>query len=165
VPPLGSVRLTVVDHRGEPVLSRATVGLRGVVQPKFADQQTLALPARLVQPSAEKPPGSAPVVLAWQGVGGSVSAYARFPLDRQPVHAAAAPGPKTPSATADVQVPLRPDQLVVAGRFALADGTPIERLMRITRLGQGVDRTGRLDDAAIDRIYEVFVPMNVAFAL
>jgi hypothetical protein len=126
VPPLGSVRLTVVDHRGEPVLSRATVGLRGVVQPKFADQQTLALPARLVQPSAEKPPGSAPVVLAWQGVGGSVSAYARFPLDRQPVHAAAAPGPKTPSATADVQVPLRPDQLVVAGRFALADGTPIE---------------------------------------
>lgn len=38
---------------------------------------------------------------------------------------------------------------------AEADGTPIERLMRITRLGQGVDRTGRLDDAAIDRTLEV----------
>ena len=126
VPPLGAVQLTVVDHRGQPVLSRASVGLRGVVQPQFADQQGIALPARLVQPTAEKPPGSAPVVLPWQGVGGSVTAYARFPLDRQPATAAAAPGPKVPSATAEVRVPLRPDQLVVAGHFALPDGTPIE---------------------------------------
>jgi exopolyphosphatase / guanosine-5'-triphosphate,3'-diphosphate pyrophosphatase len=32
-----------------------------------------------------------------------------------------------------------------------ADGAPLERLMRITRLGAGVDETGRLDDAALDR--------------
>jgi exopolyphosphatase/guanosine-5'-triphosphate,3'-diphosphate pyrophosphatase len=32
---------------------------------------------------------------------------------------------------------------------------PIERLMRITRLGQGVDATGRLDPAAIERALEV----------
>ncbi|MFN9706216.1 MAG: hypothetical protein ACK595_15515, partial [Planctomycetota bacterium] len=51
---------------------------------------------------------------------------ARFPLDRQPANAAAAPGPYVPSATAEVRVPLRPDQLVVAGHFALPDGTPIE---------------------------------------
>ncbi len=31
----------------------------------------------------------------------------------------------------------------------------IERLMEITRLGQGVDRTGRLDPAAIERTVEV----------
>ncbi|MDQ6927878.1 MAG: Ppx/GppA family phosphatase [Actinomycetota bacterium] len=30
-------------------------------------------------------------------------------------------------------------------------GAPLERLMRITRLGQGVDATGRLADAAIER--------------
>ncbi len=36
-----------------------------------------------------------------------------------------------------------------------ADGTPIERLMRITRLGQGTDRTGRLADDAVERTLEV----------
>ena len=39
-----------------------------------------------------------------------------------------------------------------------ADGrshAPLERLMRITRLGQGVDRTGRLDPAAIERTVAV----------
>ena len=37
-----------------------------------------------------------------------------------------------------------------------ADGrTQIERLMRITRLGQGVDATGRLDPQAIERTLEV----------
>jgi hypothetical protein len=126
VPPLGAVRLTLVDHQGRPVLSRATVGLRGVVQPGFAGEPALVLPPRLVQPTAEKPPGSAPVSLPWQGVGGSVTAYARFPLDRQPANAPAAPGPAAASATAEVRVPLRPDQLVVAGSFALADGAPVE---------------------------------------
>lgn len=36
-----------------------------------------------------------------------------------------------------------------------ADGTPRERLMRITRLGQGVDRTGRLADEALERTLDV----------
>ena len=37
-----------------------------------------------------------------------------------------------------------------------SDGrTQIERLMRITRLGQGVDATGRLNEAAIERTLEV----------
>ncbi|MBM3973815.1 MAG: carboxypeptidase regulatory-like domain-containing protein [Planctomycetes bacterium] len=126
VPPLGSVRLLVVDHKGEPVLSRADVGLRGGVQPKFANEQTLALPERLVQSTAAKPPGSAPVLVPWQGVGGEVSAYARFPLDRQPAGGAAQPGPQAPGGTADVRVTLRPDQVVVAGRFAQADGAPVE---------------------------------------
>ncbi len=41
-------------------------------------------------------------------------------------------------------------------RLLVSDGgRPVERLMRITRLGQGVDRTGRLDPAAIDRTLEV----------
>jgi exopolyphosphatase / guanosine-5'-triphosphate,3'-diphosphate pyrophosphatase len=31
------------------------------------------------------------------------------------------------------------------------DGAPLARLMRITRLGAGVDETGRLDDAALER--------------
>ena len=38
---------------------------------------------------------------------------------------------------------------------ATADGTTIERLMRITRLGQGVDATGRLADAAVERTVAV----------
>ena len=41
-------------------------------------------------------------------------------------------------------------RLLVAG-----DGGTLERLMRITRLGQGVDATGRLADEAIDRTVAV----------
>src|SRR5487761_2537004 len=36
-----------------------------------------------------------------------------------------------------------------------AEGRPLERLMRITRLGQGVDSTGRLAPEAIDRCVAV----------
>lgn len=42
-------------------------------------------------------------------------------------------------------------RLLVAGR----DGRPLERLMRITRLGEGVDATGSLAPAAIDRCITV----------
>ncbi|MGH9190136.1 MAG: exopolyphosphatase [Acidimicrobiales bacterium] len=38
---------------------------------------------------------------------------------------------------------------------AEGDGTPVERLMRITRLGQGVDGSGRLDPEAIGRTQAV----------
>ena len=41
-------------------------------------------------------------------------------------------------------------------RLLISDGrTPVVRLMRITRLGQGVDRTGRLDPGAIARTLAV----------
>lgn len=41
-------------------------------------------------------------------------------------------------------------------RLLVSDGErPLVRLMRITRLGKGVDATGRLDPAAIDRTLEV----------
>jgi exopolyphosphatase / guanosine-5'-triphosphate,3'-diphosphate pyrophosphatase len=41
-------------------------------------------------------------------------------------------------------------------RLLISDGTTTsERLMRITRLGKGVDRTGRLDPEAIERTLEV----------
>ena len=42
-------------------------------------------------------------------------------------------------------------------RLLVADaaGRPLERLMRITRLGQGVDATGRLAPEAIDRCVAV----------
>jgi exopolyphosphatase/guanosine-5'-triphosphate,3'-diphosphate pyrophosphatase len=42
-------------------------------------------------------------------------------------------------------------RLLVAGE----DGATLERLMRITRLGQGVDATGRLADEAVARTVEV----------
>jgi exopolyphosphatase/guanosine-5'-triphosphate,3'-diphosphate pyrophosphatase len=44
-------------------------------------------------------------------------------------------------------------------RLLVADatGVPLERLMRITRLGQGVDATGRLAPEAIDRCVAVLV--------
>ncbi len=41
-------------------------------------------------------------------------------------------------------------------RLLISDGTePVERLMRITRLGAGVDRTGRLDPEAVERTLSV----------
>src|ERR1035438_4720061 len=42
-------------------------------------------------------------------------------------------------------------RLLVAG----ADGRPVERLMRITRLGEGVDSTGTLSPDAVERSLEV----------
>ena len=36
-----------------------------------------------------------------------------------------------------------------------AQGRPLERLMRITRLGEGVDATGKLSGDAIDRCLSV----------
>jgi len=42
-------------------------------------------------------------------------------------------------------------RLLVVG----ADGQPLARLMRITRLGQGVDRTGRLAEGAMERTLDV----------
>ncbi len=42
-------------------------------------------------------------------------------------------------------------RLLVTG----ADGATLDRLMRITRLGQGVDATGRLADAAVERTVAV----------
>jgi exopolyphosphatase/guanosine-5'-triphosphate,3'-diphosphate pyrophosphatase len=42
-------------------------------------------------------------------------------------------------------------RLLVAGD----DGSTLERLMRITRLGQGVDATGRMADAAVERTVAV----------
>ncbi len=38
---------------------------------------------------------------------------------------------------------------------AAADGRPLTRLMRITRLGEGVDSTGRLSEAAMERCLRV----------
>ena len=42
-------------------------------------------------------------------------------------------------------------RLLVADAF----GRPLERLMRITRLGEGVDRNGRLEERAIERTIDV----------
>ena len=46
-----------------------------------------------------------------------------------------------------------------------AEGRPLERLMRITRLGQGVDATGRLAPEAIDRCVAVLAEFRQVTAL
>ncbi len=52
-------------------------------------------------------------------------------------------------------------RLLVVG----ADGRPLERLMRITRLGAGVDRAGRLSEEAIVRTLEVLAEFRTAMDL
>jgi exopolyphosphatase / guanosine-5'-triphosphate,3'-diphosphate pyrophosphatase len=59
---------------------------------------------------------------------------------------AARPG----GARAGVDVGSNSVRLLVAD----VDGAPVTRLMRITRLGAGVDETGHLDDAALERTLE-----------
>jgi exopolyphosphatase / guanosine-5'-triphosphate,3'-diphosphate pyrophosphatase len=44
------------------------------------------------------------------------------------------------------------------------DGTPSTRLMRITRLGAGVDDTGHLDDAALDRTLDALAEFRSVWA-
>ncbi|HET9689832.1 MAG TPA: Ppx/GppA phosphatase family protein [Acidimicrobiales bacterium] len=69
----------------------------------------------------------------------------------QPRPGGAAPTAGGPGAVAAVDCGTNSTRLLVADR----SGRPIQRLMEITRLGAGVDRTGRLDPAAIDRTVEV----------
>ena len=57
----------------------------------------------------------------------------------------------TGSAIAAIDCGTNSTRLLVAD----AEGRPLERLMRITRLGQGVDATGRLAPEAIDRCVAV----------
>ncbi len=56
-----------------------------------------------------------------------------------------------PAAVAAVDCGTNSTRLLVAG----AGGAPLRRLMRITRLGQGVDATGRLDLEAVERTLAV----------
>ncbi len=52
-------------------------------------------------------------------------------------------------------------RLLVVG----ADGRPLERLMRITRLGAGVDRAGRLSEEAMGRTLDVLAEFRAAIDL
>lgn len=58
---------------------------------------------------------------------------------------------ESPSTVAAIDCGTNSTRLLVAG----ADGNAIVRLMRITRLGQGVDATGKLDPEAIERTVAV----------
>jgi exopolyphosphatase/guanosine-5'-triphosphate,3'-diphosphate pyrophosphatase len=61
--------------------------------------------------------------------------------------------PVKPSSVAAVDCGTNSTRLLVAR----ADGSTIERLMQITRLGEGVDRTGRLKTEAINRTMATLV--------
>ncbi len=64
---------------------------------------------------------------------------------------AVSPGEKAGRPVAAVDCGTNSTRLLVAR----ADGRPLERLMRITRLGESVDRSGRLGSEAIRRTLEV----------
>jgi exopolyphosphatase/guanosine-5'-triphosphate,3'-diphosphate pyrophosphatase len=64
------------------------------------------------------------------------------------------------SAVAAVDCGTNSTRLLVAG----GDGSTIDRRMRITRLGEGVDRTGRLQGAAIRRTLDVLAEYHEAMA-
>jgi len=61
------------------------------------------------------------------------------------------------SAVAAIDCGTNSTRLLVAD----AQGRPLERLMRITRLGEGVDATGRLSPAAIDRCVAVLAEFRL----
>jgi exopolyphosphatase/guanosine-5'-triphosphate,3'-diphosphate pyrophosphatase len=74
------------------------------------------------------------------------SRYRITPCDVQERAAGGAPGP-----VAAIDCGTNSTRLLVVD----AGGRPLERLMRITRLGQGVDRERRLDETAMRRTIEV----------
>jgi hypothetical protein len=122
VPALGSATVQVVDHQGLPVLSAGSVGLLATAAPLAPDG--MRIPSGLVAPRADKPLGDAPVVLSLLPVADSVRAFARFPLDRRQAESAPTPGPAAPGQRIAIAVPLRDQQLLLAGRFVLAGGAP-----------------------------------------
>jgi hypothetical protein len=119
LPPLGSLRVHLVDHAGNALLSRATVGLSVWTQPAFASASQVHLPGRIAVHRVDKPPGADPVVLPWQQVGTPVVVFARFPFDRRPADSGPVPGPAQAGGSVDVKVPLRDTQAVLAGRFVI----------------------------------------------
>lgn len=124
LPALGGVVVRVVDHRGTPVLSPATVGIAGDQKVAFAGGDPFAVPRGLLAQRRPKPVGDDPVLLPWHQVGTPVQAYARFDTDRQPAVADPVPGPAAPGRRVEVAVPLSARQAVLAGRLVFADGSP-----------------------------------------
>lgn len=119
LPPLGSVRLLLVDHRGLPILSRATVGLSAVFPSTMAGPSPMTLPRHLNLQRREKPLGSEWVVLPFHDLRSQVHVYARYALDRRQAELGPVPGPQRPGEVIDLQLPLRNTQTVLAGRLTL----------------------------------------------
>ena len=122
VAPLASILVTLADHRGTPLLSRASVQLTGV-RPVQVGTSPLRVPAGINAQRIDKPPGDAPVVLPWHELGIPLSLSAVFPAVRRqhlagPFEAPTEPGQKVP-----VTMPLGRDHCVLAGRLALASDT------------------------------------------
>jgi exopolyphosphatase/guanosine-5'-triphosphate,3'-diphosphate pyrophosphatase len=92
--------------------------------------------------------------LAWWLVGGDdpVGAYVARRIGLDPSrYARCAPPMAADGCVAAVDCGTNSTRLLVAD----ARGVPLVREMRITRLGEGVDRTGRLSEAAIERTLAV----------
>lgn len=89
---------------------------------------------------------------AWWLAGGDdpVGAWVADRLAEQDLHADVATGP-----VAAIDCGTNSTRLLIAERGADGSLVSLVRRMQITRLGQGVDATGRLDDEAIARTLEV----------
>jgi hypothetical protein len=128
LPPLGGVRVQLVDHGGTPLLCTATVGLSAWSPVALAAGSALVLPRGVNAQRVEKRLGDDPVLLPFVEIGQPVHAYARFPLDRRPAELVLPAGPGRNGEVLAVPFPLRDTQAVVAGRLlvgpdvALANG-------------------------------------------
>ena len=125
LPPLGQVAVHLVDHRGNPVLSPAVVGLGGERSQQPATEQPLAVPRGLLQQRADKPAGEAPVLLPFHSVGAPLHVYARVQNDRRPTEVGPLLGPAQPGELVNVTLPLASHQLLLAGRLVLPGDQPL----------------------------------------
>jgi hypothetical protein len=127
VPDVASLRVTLVDHRGTPVLSPATVGHFGGRPPTLPADAGWRLDRMALAQRADKPPGTDPVTLPFTELGTSLRVLVRYPHERRHVEFGPVPGPTAAGERVDVTVPLGPQLVLLAGRLVDGSGRPFDR--------------------------------------
>lgn len=123
VPPHGRVEARLTDHRGQPLLSPASVSL-WIDRPR--DQKlSFPVPRNLDRPSHDKPPGEHIVVFAPVAANVPFRVGARHGGDRMFSGTETLWSAPSQGEVLQVELPLEPQLSLLAGRLWLPDGRPL----------------------------------------
>ncbi|MFK7740116.1 MAG: hypothetical protein AB8H80_07305 [Planctomycetota bacterium] len=129
LPPLGTIEVQLVDHRGTPLLSPARVGFQ--TSRTALRAAPFPLETSMISQRVQKPAGSQSVVLEPTGLNSERQVYARFPHDRRSA-VASTTGPSQIGGTERVEVKLLDRHCVFAGQLLGPDDEPFGNVENIT---------------------------------
>jgi len=123
VPPHGRVEATLTDHRGQPLLSPASVSLW--IDRNRDQKLSFPVPRNLDRPSYDKPAGERAVTFVPVASGAPLRIGARHGGDRMFSATETLWMPPGQDEVLQVAVPLDPQLALLAGRLWLPDGRPL----------------------------------------